>query len=41
MSAHAIDRVRLGEHMPGVIIVHQNLDIGSVIDDLEIIRRSC
>ena len=37
MGAHAIDRLRLGQHMPGVIIVHQHLDIGNVIDELEII----
>jgi hypothetical protein len=34
---YAIDRIRLGEYMPGAIIVHQHLDIGNVIDDLEII----
>jgi predicted nuclease of predicted toxin-antitoxin system len=37
MSAHAIDRVRIGQRMPGVIIVHQHLDIGNVIDDLVVI----
>jgi predicted nuclease of predicted toxin-antitoxin system len=37
MSAHAIDRLRLGQRMSGIIIVHQHLDIGNVIDDLEVI----
>ena len=37
MSTHAIDRVRLNKHMPSAIIVHQHLDIGNIIDDLEVI----
>jgi hypothetical protein len=34
MSAHALERVRRGELLPGVIIVHQRLPIGIIIEDL-------
>ena len=34
MTRHALDRVRLGQPMPGVIAIHQRVAIGSVIEDL-------
>ncbi|MBE7481029.1 MAG: DUF5615 family PIN-like protein [Polyangiaceae bacterium] len=37
MVHHALDRVRLGRRMPGLLAVHQQLSIGAVIDDLVLI----
>ena len=34
MSRHAAERLGLGQHMFGVIVVHQRLAIGSVIEEL-------
>jgi hypothetical protein len=37
MTRHALDRVGLGQPMPGVIAVHQRLPIARVIDDLVLV----
>jgi hypothetical protein len=37
MTRHALERVRLGDHVPGVIAVHQRLAIGDVVDDLVLV----
>jgi hypothetical protein len=37
MTGHAIDRMRRGQPMPGVIAVHQHLAIGRVVEDLVLI----
>jgi len=37
MTHHALDRVRVGHPMPGVIAVHQRLGIGSVVEDLVLV----
>jgi predicted nuclease of predicted toxin-antitoxin system len=37
MSHHALERVRGGDPMPGVIAVHQRLGIGSVVEDLVLV----
>ena len=37
MSRHALERLGRGETMAGVIVVHQRLAIGSVIDDLVLV----
>ncbi|HEY6558837.1 MAG TPA: DUF5615 family PIN-like protein [Polyangiaceae bacterium] len=37
MTGHAIDRMRRGEYMPGVIAVHQHLAIARVVEDLVLI----
>jgi predicted nuclease of predicted toxin-antitoxin system len=37
MGHHALERVRLGHPMPGVIAVHQRLAIRSVIEDLVLV----
>jgi hypothetical protein len=34
MTRHALDRVRVGLAMPGVIVIPQRVIIGSVLDDL-------
>jgi len=37
MSFHALERLRVDESMPGVIVAHQRLPIGDVIEDLVLI----
>ncbi len=37
MSRHALERVTLGQLMAGVIIVHQRLGIGGVLEDLALL----
>ena len=37
MPRHALERVRLGQPMPGVIAVHQRVSITSIIDELVLV----
>jgi len=39
MPGHALERIGHGEPMPGVIIVHQRLPLGGVIDDLLVVAE--
>ena len=37
MTQHALDRVALGQSMPGVIVIHQRLALGQAIEDLVLV----
>jgi hypothetical protein len=37
MTRHAIERIQRGEPTPGVIVAHQRLSIGAVLDDLVLV----
>jgi predicted nuclease of predicted toxin-antitoxin system len=39
MTRYAFERVRSGQPMPGVIVVHQMLAIGEIIEDLVLIAE--
>ena len=40
MTQHALDRMALGQAMPGVIAVHQRLPLGQAIEDL-VLAATC